>query len=121
MARLRGGFGRALIGFVVSIAALVFIVRQVDLARTAEILGRASLGWIALMLLFQALDVLLRAFRWQRLVEPIHHVRFLPITGYLLIGYLANGLMPLTWFLALITTCAALARSPLRARRSDGP
>jgi hypothetical protein len=38
-----------------------------------------------------------------------------------LIGHLANGLMPLTWFLALLTTCAALSRSPLRSRRSDGP
>jgi hypothetical protein len=38
-----------------------------------------------------------------------------------LLGHLANGLMPLTWFVALITTCAALSRSPMRARRSDGP
>ena len=36
-------------------------------------------------------------------------------------SHLAYGLMPMTWFLALITTCAALARSPLRARRSDAP
>ncbi len=46
------------------------------------------------MLLLQAVDLALRAFRWQRLVEPIQHVRFLPITGYLLIGYLANNLLP---------------------------
>jgi len=38
-----------------------------------------------------------------------------------LAGHLANALMPLTWFIALIATCAALARSPFRARRSDGP
>jgi hypothetical protein len=38
-----------------------------------------------------------------------------------LMSHLANGLMPMTWFLALITTCVALARSPLRARRSDAP
>ena len=36
----------------------------------------------------------MRSIRWQRLVEPIHHVRFLPITGYLLIGYLANNFLP---------------------------
>ncbi len=94
MARLRGGAIRAVIGLAVSLAALAFIVRQVDLGRTADILARASLGWIAVMLLFQALDVILRAVRWQRLVEPIHHVRLLPITGYLLIGYLANNVLP---------------------------
>jgi uncharacterized protein (TIRG00374 family) len=94
VSRLSGGVGRALVGLVVSVVALAFIVRQVDLSRTADILGRASLGWIAVMLVFQVADVLLRAIRWQRLVEPIHHVRFLPITGYLLIGYLANNVLP---------------------------
>jgi uncharacterized protein (TIRG00374 family) len=92
--RLSGRAGRALLGFVVSVLALAFIVGQVDLARTADILGRASLGWILVMLIFQTFDVLLRALRWQRLVDPIHHVRFLPITGYLLIGYLANNVLP---------------------------
>jgi uncharacterized protein (TIRG00374 family) len=94
MARLRGGLGRGAIGLVVSVVALAFIVRQVDLNRTAAILAGASLGWITLMLLFQGLDVVLRAIRWQRLVEPIHHVRLLRMTGYLLIGYLANNVLP---------------------------
>jgi uncharacterized protein (TIRG00374 family) len=94
VARLSGGTGRAVIGLVVSVLALAFIVRQVDLARTLDILSGAALGWLAVMLLFQAADVVLRAIRWQRLVEPIHHVRFLPITGYLLIGYLANNVLP---------------------------
>ena len=94
MARLRGGPARAIIGLVVSVVALAFVVGQVDLSRTAGILGRATIGWIGVMLLFQVVDLLLRALRWQRLVEPIHHVRFLPITGYLLIGYLANNVLP---------------------------
>jgi len=94
MTLVRGGPGRALIGLTVSLLALAFIVRQVDLGRTADLLGRVSFGWIVVMLLFQAADVALRALRWQRLVEPIQHVRFLPITGYLLIGYLANNVLP---------------------------
>ncbi|MEA2237176.1 MAG: hypothetical protein QOC81_1900 [Thermoanaerobaculia bacterium] len=44
-----------------------------------------------------------------------------PLRSPSLIHHLANGLMPITWCVALITTCVALARSPLRARRSDGP
>lgn len=94
MQRLRGGTGRALLGLVVSVVALAFIVRQVDLAKTADILSHAVVGWIAVMLLFQIVDLALRAIRWQRLVEPIHHVRFLPMFGYLLIGYLANNVLP---------------------------
>ena len=94
MARLGGGAIRAVLGLVVALAALAFIVRQVDLSRTADIVARASLGWVGVMLLLQVVDLFLRALRWQRLVEPIHHVRFLRITGYLLIGYLANNVLP---------------------------
>lgn len=38
-----------------------------------------------------------------------------------LINHLAEGLQPIVWIVALITTCAALARSPFRARRGDAP
>jgi uncharacterized protein (TIRG00374 family) len=92
--RLRSGAARAVVGLVVSAAALALIVGQVDLSRTADILARASPGWIGVMLFFQVVDVGVRAVRWQRLVAPIHKVRFLPITGYLLIGYLANNVLP---------------------------
>jgi uncharacterized protein (TIRG00374 family) len=36
----------------------------------------------------------LRAFRWQRLLRPVATVRYPPMLGYLLIGYLANNLLP---------------------------
>src|SRR3954452_7947925 len=94
MSRLRGGLGRGLLGLIVSVVALAFIVRQVDLEKTAEILSHAIPAWLAVMVIFQVLDLLLRGLRWQPLVEPIHHVRFLPIMGYLLIGYLANNILP---------------------------
>jgi uncharacterized protein (TIRG00374 family) len=94
LSRLSGGLGRGLVGLVISVAAIAFVLGQADLARTAGILQRASLGWIALMLLFQVTDLVLRALRWQRLVEPIHHVRLLRMLGYLLIGYLANNVLP---------------------------
>lgn len=34
---------------------------------------------------------------------------------------LANGFAAIAWVIALVTSCVALARSPLRARRSDAP
>ncbi|HVA87137.1 MAG TPA: lysylphosphatidylglycerol synthase transmembrane domain-containing protein [Candidatus Saccharimonadales bacterium] len=93
-ARLRGGLGRGLLGLVISVAALTFVIRQVDLGRTAAILGSASLGWIAIMLTAQAVDLSLRAWRWQRLVAPIRFVRYVRMLEYLLIGYLANNVLP---------------------------
>jgi hypothetical protein len=38
-----------------------------------------------------------------------------------LINHLAEGLQPIVWVVALVATCAALAQSPFRARRSDAP
>ncbi len=92
--RLRGGFGRAVLGLVVSLVALAFVVRQVDLGRTLDLLANAAPGWLLVMLAFQLADLMLRAIRWQRLIAPIGHVRFLPMFGYLLIGYLANNVLP---------------------------
>src|SRR6476661_9800017 len=94
MTRIRGGSARALVGLVVSAVSLVIVFSQVDVAETIQILRTASWAWIGVMLLFLACDVLLRALRWQRLVWPIKHVPYLPMLGYLLIGYLANNVLP---------------------------
>ncbi len=46
------------------------------------------------MAAFLVADVLFRAFRWQRLIEPIHPVRYARMLAYLLVGYLANNVLP---------------------------
>jgi uncharacterized protein (TIRG00374 family) len=94
---MRGGVGgtvRAVIGIVISIASLAFVLGGVDLARTAEILRTAAPSWIVLSVALQASDVFLRAVRWQRLVAPIRAVRLAPMLAYLLVGYLANNILP---------------------------
>ncbi len=85
---------RAVIGGAISIAALWFVLRGTDVAKTAEILGRADLRWVAFAALLLSLDLGFRAVRWQRLLRPIAAVRYLPMLGYLLIGYLANNVLP---------------------------
>lgn len=90
----RGPILRALVGGAISIAALWFVLRGTDLARTADLLGRADLRWVALAAAFMTLDLAFRALRWQRLLRPIASVRYRPMLGYLLIGYLANNILP---------------------------
>lgn len=94
MRRGVGGLVRALVGIAISVVSLAYVLAGVDLARTADILRTAAPGWLILSVSFQASDVLLRAARWQRLVAPIRWVRFLPMLGYLLVGYLANNILP---------------------------
>ena len=88
-ALLRGGVGAA-----ISLVAIWLVVRSVDVGQTIEILRAADLGWIVLVAVFVVVDLLMRALRWQRLVAPIGHVGYLPMLAYLLIGYLANNVLP---------------------------
>jgi uncharacterized protein (TIRG00374 family) len=85
---------RAAIGGAISIVAVWFVLQGTDLARTADVLSRADLRWVAAGGVFMSLDLAFRALRWQRLLRPIAHVRYPPMLGYLLIGYLANNILP---------------------------
>jgi len=85
---------RAAIGAAISIVALFLVLRGVDVGRTADVLGRANPGWIVLGAVFLSMDLALRALRWQRLLRPIASVRYRSMLGYLLVGYLANNVLP---------------------------
>ena len=90
----RGSIVRAAIGGTISVVALVIVLGGADLARTGDILRTADLGWVALAAVFVTLDLAFRALRWQRLIRPIAAVAYLPMLGYLLVGYLANNILP---------------------------
>ncbi len=92
----RGGSGllRALLGIVISIASLWFVLRGVDFASVTAILRTAIPAWILATVALQTVDVLVRAARWQQLIAPIKWIRFRAMLAYLLIGYLANNILP---------------------------
>jgi uncharacterized protein (TIRG00374 family) len=85
---------RAGIGISVSVIAMAIALRAVDLGQVADVLGEAAPGWIVLMLGLNLIDVALRGWRWQRLVRPVRSVAYRRMFGYLLIGYLANNVLP---------------------------
>jgi uncharacterized protein (TIRG00374 family) len=86
---LRGGLGVA-----ISVVSLYLVIRQVDLGAVGRVLGSAAPGWVAGVTACIAIDVLCRTVRWQGLLAPIQRVRFVPVLGYLLVGYLANNVLP---------------------------
>ncbi len=91
---LRGPAPRALIGGIVSLVALLLVVRNVDLQAVASVLRSADPRWIVVTVLFLSLDLAIRGLRWQRLVHPIKSVAYLHMLGYTLIGYLMNNVLP---------------------------
>lgn len=90
----RSGAARALVGGAISVVTLAVILRGVDLAAVAEILRTATPGWLVVMVVAICCDLVARAIRWQRLLAPVHHVPYRRTLQYLLIGYLANNVLP---------------------------
>jgi uncharacterized protein (TIRG00374 family) len=85
---------RAGIGVAISLVALWLVLRSVDLAATAEALRSADWRWVAVLIGFICIDLSVRSLRWQRLLAPIAHVPYLHTVQYLLVGYLANNVLP---------------------------
>jgi uncharacterized protein (TIRG00374 family) len=92
--RLRGGLGRAAVGVAISVVALLVVVRSVDVAAAWATLKTADPRWIVALLAFVVLDVLLRALRWQVLLSPLARVPYPTTLASLLVGYLANNVLP---------------------------
>ena len=90
----RGSALRAIVGGVISVVALWFVLRGVDLARTGDLLSSADLRWVAFACALLVLDLAFRGLRWQRLLRPIAAVPYRSMFGYLLIGYVANNVLP---------------------------
>jgi uncharacterized protein (TIRG00374 family) len=92
--RLTTGCARAAIGILVSLGCIYLVLRGVDLGKTAELLGGARPAWLLVAVAGILADVFFRALRWQCLVAPIKPVPLRRLTAYLLVGYLANNVLP---------------------------
>ena len=92
--RLTTGLARAAIGVVVSLACIFLVLRGVDLQKTAELVGGARPAWLAVAVAAVIGDLVLRAVRWQILIRPICRVPLRRLSAYMLVGYLANNVLP---------------------------
>jgi uncharacterized protein (TIRG00374 family) len=92
--RTRGDLGRAAIGILISVAALALVVRSVDLGAAWAALQSADPRWIALLVAFILGDLVLRVVRWRVLLAPVSRVPYRATTAALLVGYLANNVLP---------------------------
>jgi uncharacterized protein (TIRG00374 family) len=70
------------------------VLRGVDLGQTASLLGGARPEWLGLAVVGVTADLVFRALRWQCLIAPIHPVPLRRLSAYMLVGYLANNVLP---------------------------
>ena len=94
MRRLTTGIARSGIGLVISVVCVYLVLRGVDLGHTAQVLGGANPVWLLLGVAGVAADLAFRALRWQGLIAPIHAVPLRRLSAYMLVGYLANNVLP---------------------------
>ncbi len=92
--RLTTSFARSAIGVLISLACIYLVLRGVDLGKTADLLGSARPAWLALAVVGILADLFFRALRWQCLIAPICRVPLRRLSAYMLIGYLANNVLP---------------------------
>ena len=94
MRRLTTGLARSGIGIAISVACIWLVLRGVDLGQTANLLSGAKLPWLVLAVAAGSADLAFRALRWQQLIAPIRPVPLRRLSGYMLVGYLANNVLP---------------------------
>ena len=92
--RYRGNLGRAALGIAISAVALFLVARSVDITAAWNAMRTAQPQWLALLVVFMCIDLLTRALRWQVLLSPVGRVQYRDSLGSLLVGYLANNVLP---------------------------
>ena len=83
------------VGLLVSLAALYFAFRGVDIGSVRRAFLQANYAWLCVSVGLLILSILLRARRWQALFPRSDRLHFGRLFGVLNVGYLVNNLLPL--------------------------
>jgi glycosyltransferase 2 family protein len=94
----RSAFVRLLVGIVISAVFLGITLRNVDLGKAADAIGRAAPAGLAVALVIVLIDLSLRALRWHVLLRAVEDATVPPpyrlAFGYLTLGFAANFVLP---------------------------
>lgn len=86
---------RVWVGFLVTIVFLALFVRQIEFSRVGETLLAAQFVWLMPAIPFYFLGVWFRAARWRHLLLPLRSFASSTLFPYVVIGYMANDLLPM--------------------------
>jgi uncharacterized protein (TIRG00374 family) len=87
-----------LIQLVIGLACTLFFLGiafyRVQLGAVSAALGAANPAWIVAAMLIYAVNLALRAWRWQAILRPVAAIPFHIVVRALLVGYGLNAVMP---------------------------
>ncbi len=95
--RVGRGWSRWRVGVGVLLSMIVFalLLRSLSAAEVLLALRRMHLGWFVPLFVLVALGEFTRALKWHVILAPIRRVAILRLYGAIMIGYLANLVVPL--------------------------
>src|SRR4051812_8257838 len=85
---------RTAIVLAVAAALVVLFLRNVDLRHVAGEIARAQVRWLAVSLLTAILSLVIRALRWQYLLEPLGRASFANAFRATAVGFAASSILP---------------------------
>jgi glycosyltransferase 2 family protein len=85
---------RTAVVVLLAVGLLGLFLRNADLRQVAGEMGRARLDLVALAVAVTGVTYLLRAWRWQYMLQPIGTVRFATAFRTTVIGFAANTVLP---------------------------
>lgn len=89
----RKGFSMA-IAIGMSALAIAYVAAKVDWGLLRDSANRLHLGYIPLLIAVYMLGHILRGVRWMWMLQPVKKIPVSTTTGVVLIGYMANNLLP---------------------------
>jgi uncharacterized protein (TIRG00374 family) len=78
----------------VAVGLLALFLRNVDLRRVGTDIANAHLEWLALSLSLTLLSLVVRAYRWQYLLEPFARPAFDSVFRATVVGFAASAVLP---------------------------
>ena len=94
---------------IVAAALLFFAFKGMDLKKVGQEILYANMFWVALSGLISVIAFVVRAYRWNLLIEPMGYSPSLKNTTYsLMVGYFANLAIPR---LGEVSRCGALTQA----------
>jgi glycosyltransferase 2 family protein len=85
---------RVWLGLAIAAACLFFLFRETDWAALRTALLQADYRWIVIALPIFITGYLVRALRWHHLLAPVRRVPTRALLPYLVIGFMANNVLP---------------------------
>ena len=85
---------RVWIGLAIAAACLFFLFRETDWAALRNALLQADYRWILIALPVFITGYLVRGLRWHHLLAPVRRVPTRALLPYLVIGFMANNVLP---------------------------